>query len=147
MTHQMKCFFFLSFSLRKHIARLCRSSGIGPGSGVLAFDVILALMYSPGQCQDSCFSCVKYIYFSAARLFHILFPLCLLPRPKVPLVEKTLKSVLGGVLPGLVSARAVAAACCGWPGTRTGLFAQLQPHQVTHPALPPWPRLCGQVHF
>ncbi|NWZ25401.1 BPIB3 protein, partial [Asarcornis scutulata] len=37
-----------------------------------------------------------------AHLSHILFPVCLLPRLKVPLVEKTLKSVLGGVLPRLL---------------------------------------------
>lgn len=85
--------------------------------------------------------CEVHLFSSCSSISHFVSHL---PRPKVPLVEKTLKSVLGGVLPGLVSARAVAAACCGWPGTRTGLFAQLQPHQVTHPALPPRPRLCGK---
>ncbi|NXK48538.1 BPIB3 protein, partial [Chauna torquata] len=37
-----------------------------------------------------------------AHLCHVLFPIFLLPRPKVPLVEKTLKSVLGNVLPRLL---------------------------------------------
>lgn len=120
--------FFQSFSLRKHIARLRHSSGGGPGSGGLAFGDILALTYSPGQSEASCFSCVKYIYFPAAHLPHVLFPLCLLPRPKVPLVEKTVKSVLGSVLPRLVSVQA-AAARGGWPGAVMGLFAQLQPHR------------------
>lgn len=53
--------------------------------------------------EASYFSCVKYFYFPAINLRHFLFPIFLLPRPKVPLLDQPLKRLLGDVLREAVS--------------------------------------------
>lgn len=53
--------------------------------------------------EASCSCCAKYFYFPAINLCRLLFPIFLLPRPNVPLLEEPLKRLLSDSLSEVVS--------------------------------------------